>query len=405
MDKLVNDLTQKDENKALKAALTIIEQENLTAFKKLCEKSDFLFDFVKTNVSNRFKKVINTSNYRNILAFFEIYNETFSPILVEMLCNFADEDLTDEIYELFENGSLAQKKYAAKYFQFIPDTIAQELLEKYALSEDVELAVNCAQTLGVMKDELFYNSIILKLDTDDEFDLMKYVRFLSSYGDDRAVEPLLNILETSSTAENIAGEIPYLQSFTQMLKIQNKDKVLTCFDFILSGLGEIFNFSDIFFYEVYDVIDILIKEQKVTKNSHIAQVLLRAYDKFLTFNSNDEYLFDETKDTKEEMNAIFELLNSQVENFWNEQKQLVFQELAFCKSRAVAALEVVQSLRIPQKNNEIINFINKINDEQLIVMAVGVLASFDSIRSLNFQELEQKITDATLKAILKSYNI
>lgn len=405
MDKLVNELTQKDENKALKAALDIIEQENITAFKKLCEKSDFLFDFVKNNVCNRLKKSINNSNYRKVLSFFDIYNEAFSTSLIEKLSNFADEDLTDEIYEFLENGSLSQKKYAAKYFQFIPDTISLDLLEKYALSDDIELAVNSAQALGSMKDNNFYNSIISKLNTVDEFELIKYVRFLSAFGNKSAVKPLLDILETTSTAENIAAEIPYLEPFTEMLNTQDSNKVLTCFDFVLSGLGEIFNLGDIFFYEIYDVLEILINEQKNKKDSHVALVLLRALDKFLTFTSNDEYSFDEAKDTKDEIQAIFQLLNSFSEDFWNEQKQLISKEFQQTKSRIVATLEVIQALKIKNTTKEIINFLNSTNDEQLIVMAVGVLSNLNEIKTLDFEKIEQKISDSTLKAILKSYKI
>ena len=155
MDKLINELTQKDENKALVAAASIINNKNIQAFQKLCEKTDFLFDFVINNVCKRFNKVINNTNYKNVISFFDTYNEAYASTLIEAICKFADEELTDEIYDFLENGSLNQKKYAAKYFQFIPDTIAIELLEKNAFSEDIELSINCSQALGIMNDEDF----------------------------------------------------------------------------------------------------------------------------------------------------------------------------------------------------------------------------------------------------------
>ena len=181
MDKLINELTQKDENKALSAAQLIVEEKNIQAFEKLCEKTEFLFDFVKDNVCKRFSNVVNQSNYKNVLAFFDVYNDVYAQTLIESVSRYADEDLTDEIYDLLENGTLNQKKYAAKYFSIIPDTIAQDLLRDYAFSEDMELAVNSAQALGAMNDVDFFNKIIEKLNTNDEFELMKIVRFLSSY--------------------------------------------------------------------------------------------------------------------------------------------------------------------------------------------------------------------------------
>ena len=104
MDKLINDLTQKDENKALKAAQAIVNEKNVNAFKKLCEKSDFLFDFVKNNVRNRLKKAINQNNYQNIKAFFEIYDENYADTLIESLSKYASEELSDELLELLQNG-------------------------------------------------------------------------------------------------------------------------------------------------------------------------------------------------------------------------------------------------------------------------------------------------------------
>lgn len=405
MDKLVNELTQKDENRAIKAATEIVEQKNIQAFGKLCEKSDFLFDFVKDNVCKRFEKVINESNHKNLFAFFDLYNESFSPVFVECLAKFADEELTDEVYELLENGTVSQKKYAAKYFQFIPDTIAQDLLRQCVFSDDIELSINASQALGKMQDDDFYNSVIEKLCTNDEFELMKSVRFLSAFGNKSAIKPLLNILETTPMAENIAAEIPYLESFTDMIKKQDKNKVLTCFDFVLSGLGEIFNLSDIFFYEVYDILAMLIEEQNIEPKSQIAQILLRAFDKFTMFTSNDEYSFDETKDTKEELRAIFDLLNSQPKNFWIEQKNLIAHEFLESKQRIIATLETIQSLNIVETKGKLIDFINSTIDEQLIVLAVGVANSIGAGKALNYQVLSQKVTDSTLKVILNSYNV
>ena len=405
MDKLINELTQKDENKALSAAQLIVEEKNIQAFEKLCEKTEFLFDFVINNVCKRFNKVINNANYKNVISFFDTYNEAYASTLIEAICKFADEELTDEIYDLLENGTLNQKKYAAKYFQFIPDTIAQDLLRDYAFSEDMDLAVNSAQALGVMNDVDFFNKIIEKLNTNDEFELMKIVRFLSSYGDKKAIEPLLNILEITSTAENIAGEIPYLAPFTELLKTQDKDKVLFCFDLVINSLGEIFSLSDIFFYEIYDVLEILIKEQRNNNHSHVAQVLLRTLDKFTTFITNDEYLFDEDKNTKEEIRAIHDLLNSQSREFWNNQKSLIVQELNKSKQRVVATLETIQSLEIKEAKPAIIKLINSSEDEQLIVMSAGIIFAFGLIKELDLFKLKEKIKDETLKAILNSYAI
>lgn len=402
MDKLINDLTQKDENKALKAAQAIVNEKNVNAFKKLCEKSDFLFDFVKNNVRNRLKKAINQNNYQNIKAFFEIYDENYADTLIESLSKYASEELSDELLELLQNGTTSQKKYAAKYFSIIPDTIAQDTLEEYAFGSDMELAINSAQALGAMGAKNIYNKAIEMLATNDEFELIKAVRFLSAYADKTAVQELLKTLETTSAGENIAAEIPYLMSIPEMLEVHDKDTVLTCIDFILLGLGEIIPLSEVFSYEIYNVIETLIN---APTNSHIAQVLLRAYERFSTLNENDEYSFDESKDVKKELKEIFELLDSQPKEFWDAQKSIITKELKTSKQRKIAALEVIRALNIKSTEKDLINFIEETTDEQLIILAVGVARSLDIINKLNKEKIEAKISNETSIAILKSYFI
>ena len=57
----------------------------------------------------------------------------------------------------------------------------------------------------------------------------------------------------------------------------------------------------------YEFIEMLLKEQT---DSEIAVVLANAKDKFNTLTENDEYLFDETKDVKQEVMDIKQLLSS-----------------------------------------------------------------------------------------------
>jgi len=405
MNELVNNLTQKDETKALQAAKSMIDNKNVEAFKKLCEKSDFLFDFVKNNVRKRLKKAINENNYKNLTAFFEVYTDEYADTFLESMARFADEDLSDEMLELLENGSLSQQKYAAKYFCFIPDTAAQELLEKYAFEGEMQLAVNSAQALGAMNARTAFDKALTQLKSEDEFELIKSVRFLTAFGDKTAVQPLLKTLETSSAAENIAGEIPYLSPIMEMFEAQDFDAVLNCFNFILLGLGEILPLSEIFTYEIYEVLQYLLNKAETKQSSHIACALLRALEKFATFDSNDEYAFDESKDVKNEIKDIYGLLTSQPKDFWKAQEQLIVKELSKTKTRAVAALEVIRALEIKSTQTCLTDFINNTEDEQLLVLAAGVAKVLGSLNLLRGEALAQKVTNNTLKAILMSYFI
>ena len=403
MEKLVNDLTQKDEAKALKAAQDMINGEKQEAFDLLCKKSEYLFDFVKNNIRKRLKKAINKDNYKKIQTFFNNYNEEYADLFIDSIAQFANEELSDDMYEILENGTIDQKKYAAKYFYYIPDTIAQEKLEDYAFSDELQLAVNSAQALGAMNDRTAYEKAVTKLKSDDDFEVMKSVRFLTSFGDKKAVGEILKTLETTAMAENISAELPYLMPILDMFETQEKSLVLSCFDFILAGLGEILPLSQVFDFEVFEVLQYLIKRAQNESDSQVSAVLLRALEKFSTLVGNDEYMFDEAKDLKDEIKAINDLLALQSKAFWIKQRNEISNELTQRKQRAISALEVIRALEIKEAENAILKFINEQTDEQLLVLAVGVAKILGLVSRLNSAEICEKIKDNTSKAIVTSY--
>ena len=242
------------------------------------------------------------------------------------------------------------------------------------------------------------------LDSEDDFELIKAVRFLSAFGDKSAIPHLLEVLETSPAAENIAGEIPFLSSIQNMLKTHDKNSVLNCFDLILTGLGEIYPLNDLFFFEVYNVLQYLIEQQKHNApDSHIAAILLRAYEKFSSIHDCDEYLFDESKDVKNEIKDIFDLLNSQQKEFWTQQKEIIPNELKQSKFRSISALDIIRLMEITSAKNDVINFINSVRDEQSILAGLGAAKSLDILNKLDKEELKSKIANPTLSEVLESF--
>src|SRR5574344_665202 len=210
--KIINDLTQKDEVLAKKAAEIFASSGDKELFEILTEKMQFLFPFVKNNVERRLENAFNQTNFKKILDLFEIYSSDFDELFCKILAKYANEDLTDEIIEIFENGSEAQKAYCAKYFSFIKDTCAIELLISYSSSDFEPLSINCATSLGKMNERTSFDKNILLLKSDDEFEKFKAVKFLVAYGDKSALAGIFEAMKASITAENIASEIPYLEN-------------------------------------------------------------------------------------------------------------------------------------------------------------------------------------------------
>lgn len=404
-EQLVKDITAKDETQAMNAAYSIVNNTNTEAFKLLANKSEFLFDFVKNNVCKRLNKAVNKDNYRNLFAFLKTYSPDFEDVIVGSLAKFANEEMTDEMLEMLENGTDDEKAYSAKYFSYIPDTIAADLLTDYSLSDNEAIAFNAAKALGAMNIDSAYTKAIELLKSDDEFTVLKAVKFLVAYENKNAVQDILKAMENSSMSENIAGEIPYIQSLMELLQAEeNKNLVLLCIDNILSGLGEILPLNQIFCFELFDVLTYLIENNKQNKNSQVSVILLKALARFEILTENDEYTFDEDKNTKQEIEEIFKLLKNQQEYFWNAQKNLIKNELNEAVTpvyRIISALRVIVEYKLSQTDEEIKALLESEN-EILLCEAVHSLKQIDKLDGVDKDLVLNKVHDENKKALIQS---
>lgn len=303
MSENLKKLTGKNPKDFEPVAYSLINTPDSGLFKELVEKDDYLYDFIKQNVSDRLEKVCNKDNYTNLIQLLKYYSPSYEDFIVNTLSKYADEDLTDTMLDLLENGTISEKTYCAKYFSVIKDTLALEFLKKYALSEDSFLSSNCITALAKFGDKELYNNALTKLKSDDEFEQLEGAKFLVSYGDKPCINELIQAAKYSSFGEHIAAEIPYLIPLNEIIK---QPDGLFILNLIINGLGEVSSLAQVFDYELYEILDNLINE-KIT--SQIGVILLNAIDKFETLTENDEYMFDEDKETKQEIQAIKELLS------------------------------------------------------------------------------------------------
>lgn len=397
----VKNLTSKDEKAALKSAQFLLNSGNIEMFNTLLKKSEFLFDFVKQNVNKRLTKALTETNYKNLFKFLDNYSPDYEDFIASSFAKYANEDLTDEILELLQNGTENQKTYAAKYFSYIPDTIAADNLLEYAFSDNEPLAFNSAQALGKMENKESYEKALSMLKDDDDFKKLDAVKFLVAYGNRDAVLPILESLSTSSMPENIAGELPFLEPLPEIMKTKPKGIVLPCIHNILSGLTEILPLSQVFDFELYDVLAFLIEKNKTEKDSHIAVILLKALVQFSTICEIESYTFDEDKNTKQELNAIYELLKNQPESFWNEQKNLILKELELEKSRILPALQIISELKLTEACKNLKNLLNS-NDEIILCETISAIKSIGKLdeNEVSKDEVLNKIHSENIKAII-----
>lgn len=381
-------LTGKNKNDYTQVANHLINNADVGLFAELVEKDAFLFDFVRQNVVQRLTNEVNESNYKNLLAFLKYYAPTYEDFIISELVKYADEDLTDHMLNLLENGNDNEKTYATKYFSYIQDPLAVDALKKNAYSDNEFLAANCASTLAAMGDKESFNVAVQKLSNGDDFEKLAAVKFLIAYGDQSAVPVIIDEMKQSSLAENIAGEIPYLISLFDLIE-RDYENALLVINHIINGLGEILGLSVVFDFELFELFEKLITNHNDSKS---AIVILNAIEKFDILTENDEYLFDEDKDTKNEVMDIKKLLKSvnkkelekHINEELNENSPFVYTALEFATDIA-AIRELLKS-----------------NNQTVILKTIEVLKNLGNLDENTKTVALLKVSDNNIKSIIRA---
>lgn len=388
MSENLKKLTGKNPKDFESVAYSLINNSDVELFSELVSKEDFLFDFVKQNVADRLSKVCNESNYLNLLSFLKFYSPSYEEFIVSALVRYADEDLTDKMLEIFENGTDDEKIYCAKFFSYIQDPLAIDLLKQYAYSQNTYLSANCASTLAQLGDISSYEQAIEMLSSDDEFTRLDGVKFLVSYGKTEALDEIIEAMKTSSMAENMAGDVPYLTDVFSLYK-KNKTDGLFVANMIINGLGEILGLAQVFDFQLYEFFEMLING---SKNSQIAAVLINAIDKFDTLTENDEYLFDESKETKQEVLEIKKLLSTVSQG---ELYDLLDSELKADSLFVYTALEFTE-------NENVVRSLLSCENPTIVLKSLEVLKQMDSITQEDRQIALNSVVDENVKNVIRA---
>lgn len=382
---LVKKLTSKNKPDYEMAASHIISNADFKTFEELVNQDDFLFDFIKNNVSTRLESAVNSSNYRNLIKFLPFYSPSYVEFIAKSLAKFADNDLIAEILEIFKNGSDNEKAYCAKFFSIVKSTAGLNELKEYAYSDFEPLALNCAEALASLEDRELYEKALNTLSSNDDFEKLSAVKFLVAYGDKNAIPSILNVLKTSSMAENIAAEVPYLDNIFNILDF-DVNSGLYLVNLIIDGLGEVTSLSQVFDYQLYDVICCLLNNL----GSKEALIVLNAKEKFNTLTENDEYLYDEDKNTKNEIFDIKKLLSSIDLNML---ENLAEAELDENSDFVLSAIDLV-------KNEEKLVKLTSSSNQTIVLKSLSALKLLGKLNSVDKNEILKNITDENIKAII-----
>lgn len=384
---LIKKLTGKNQADYEQAAAHIINNADNKAFEELVSKEDFLFDFIKQNVSKRLEHACNKNNFKNLLTFLSCYSPSYADFIANTLAKFADDEVLSKMKDLLNNGNDSEKCYAVKFYSYYKDNEVIETLKQYAFSEDEQLAFNSALALSSMGDKSSLDLAVEKLNSNDDFEVLAGVKFISAYGEKSLLSKIFEVMKKSSVSEYIASEIGYMESLLKLLNSEHYSDTLLAIYNILQGLGEIVPLSSVFSFQLYEVFERLIFCEPNSKN---AVILLTARNKFNQLTENDEYLFDEDKNTKEEINAIKALLN---DNLDDDLDNFIAPELNENSNFVSPALDLI-------KHGDLIRNLLTSKNQTIILKSLEVLKSLNDLTQSDKDKALENITDENIKAIV-----
>ena len=385
MDK-IKQLTGKNQKEYEPIAQHLIDNADIDLFKKLISQDDFLFDFVKENVAHRLERACNKNNYKNLLKFLDIYSPYYEDFITSTLAQYGDDQITDYMLEKFKTGSTSEKTYAAGYFSYVKDESALYLLQEHAFSDESSLSENCARALAKLNNSDTFNIAVNKLNSDDIFEQMSAANFLVAYQDKRALKPLFSAMKKSKMSENIAELIPYLAPLPDLLQSEFSEDAILTFCYIINGLVELIPASQIINFRLYEFIEKLIK---ASPSGASAVALFLAKDKFNMITENEEYLFDEDKNTKNEVNDIKMLLNNT--NIYNL-TSFLYEELYEESDFIFFVLDIVRD------EDSLVSLLNGKN--QTVIIKVMELLKAQGLLKEEYKNIAlSSISDESLKSI------
>lgn len=411
--KNANDLISKNFEAAKSAAKAVVDTADVETFEKLTQKSEFIFDFIKEKIIKNLCCAVTKENLSNILKFTKIYSSDFEDFIVNSWVKFANEDLTDEILTLFEQGTEEQKAYAAAYFYHINDPLAVEFLEKYAFSDFDPLAQNCAFALCSFKDKKLYNEAISVLqnavsNSEEDFENYKYVNFLVSYGDKSAFDVLFEYFKKTCTKGFLASSMLYLISFGELVETGKIKEAFEIFDVILSAYPEEISLETVFDFEILEFIKYLCKMVKDgipqgiegISPSYIKRIILKAKYKFNLISREDIYTFDLPKDVKKEITAISEYINAlDIPLFNGLEEELCTKD----RERILETFDIILNFGKTEFSPKIAEIIANTEFEDVISEGVKILKTFGKLELIGKEEILNKIKNQNLKALTESY--
>lgn len=413
-NELTSQLLNKDKNISKAAASSILNNIDINAWQCLIDNSEYIFDFIKQKIANNLLDSINDNNYQNLFELFKIHSPDWDEPLIQGIIRFSytDKNLSSKMLELLEKGTEDEKAYAAKYFCYIRDNNAAFSLFESLKTNYEPLKHNSASALGALGDTYSYDYFINKLQSDDEWEKIDAAQFLSWYGNKNAFEKILQAMSDSTMSEYLAGEAALLDDVHKYFdseKAELKELALECYENLINGLVEIWPLAGILEFKTYESIQKLLFLLKESKEKSMIpryySLLLKTKQMTELFINNEQYRFNEDKLVLQELEEIYNILNSEEDAFWGEQQDLLIKEaIEPNDKRKTFAISLIGELKIEDAAEKLKEeLVNSEQTESIKYQLLDTLKKLNKIKEINNQEdVISSFNDENLKAAVRN---
>ncbi len=397
-NKTVNNLLSKDTKLQKDAAQKIISNIDIEAFRTLEEKSEFIFNSIKKRIVSDLILSTTNENLYNLFEFTEIFSDDFKDFILTPLVNFHSEDIKNKFLSYLNEKSDHKKTYSILYFTKIKNDSVIPYAKKFVNSEFEPLRTASIKLLSLygIKDEYIKNIDIIKSSNDD-YEKMKSVEFLVSYGDNNAFDVIYDYFIKSGYNSYIAVNLLFLKNFDTLIKENSEDKIYSIFFSILTSFPDEISYSDFNFYMEGKLTDYLISLESDT-SVLILSVLI---NKLKMLMYEDAYSIDISKDEASRISFLYNKISAYIECF--DIDSIIEASInSDNKILILLSVELIREKRNPEKfKPSVKTLLQKGGDDEVIISAVSLLKQKNMLCKEDIDCATLKIKNETLKEQLK----
>ncbi|MBR1617803.1 hypothetical protein IJ670_06590 [bacterium] len=385
----IKNIISKDLKIFQKTIQNLISSKDTRLFTQLCQRGDFIFPNIKEKIITTFVNLIQEKDLDVVFEFSKVYSFDFEDMIIKSWLKFANEDLTDKILILFDEGTNDQKAYCASYFRHIKDPLSIETLNKNAKSDYTPLKVNCAQTLSAFGDKTFYNEMKrVILEGNDDLQKAEAFEFLCAYKGQEAIELTVKYGLNNPYSSNIISNLFEYNNLNEIKFLDDKS-LIDLYNCLIEGYPETINLDTIAFFEILEFSKLLYSKH----NQYAINSLIYARIKFLEFSKNDVYSYDLDKFLKNELKEISNYL---------EGLSLYFDFLYEDDFEFGLSLNIIQELQLYDFAPKIADLVNSF-ELKISAMAQAILCLKElEMTYLINKDLPSKIANPEVKEFISA---